>query len=606
MATSKRIVTTDLDFDQIKQNLKTYLRAQDQFTDYDFEGSGLSILLDVLAYNTHYNALHLNLAINEAFLDSAVKRNSVVSKAKELGYVPMSAKSAIATVNVQMLNDRLDAPQTMEIGRYTPFTARQGSEQYNFYTQQSYLTSKQGNQYVFENVELREGTPVANTYIWADGVEIIIPNTNADLSTLRVTVQESTQSSLTTIFKQADSFLEITDTSTVYFIKEIENGLYQVEFGNGVVGKSLEPGNVVLLEYMVTSAEIANGAYVFQYNGGAINNTQIFTSTTQSAFGGSSPESIDSIKWNAPRSYAAQNRCVTLDDYKSIIYRLYPNVKSVNVWGGEQNNPPSYGDVFISVRPDNAETLSDAEKSYILNDVIGPRKLVTMHPKFVDPVSINVQLDVAFYYDPTLTNRNANDISSLVRTAIASYDDKVLNRFGSVLKYSNLNRVIDVAEDSIVSSITTIKLHRAMTPIYNRQEQYVVSLGNPIYNSGVPEESVMSTGIYVLNVPQIVYFDDIPQEDNDVGQIRMFYYVKGKKTTHKIAGRVYYSTGVIELDNIVITGLAEENFKFIIKPQSNDVVSVRSEIVSIPTELVTITPVIERGADKYKFTSSRN
>lgn len=606
MATSKRIVTTELDFDQIKQNFKTYLQGQDQFSDYDFEGSGLSILLDVLAYNTHYNALHLNLAVNESFLDSAVKRSSVVSKAKELGYTPASAKSATAKVNVQMLNNQLNAPQTIEISRYTPFNASVGGDSYTFYTQKSYLAYKQGNQYIFNDVELKEGVPISNTYIWTPGTAIVIPNPNVDISTLRVTVQESTQSSKYDVFNESRTFLDVDSKSAVYFIKEIENGLYQVEFGNGVIGKSLETGNVIKLEYMVTNADAANGANTFYYTGGAINNTQIFTATVDSAYGGSPAESIESIKWNAPRAYTAQNRCVTVDDYKSVIYNLYPNTNSINVWGGEQNTPPSYGDIFISIQPDNAEKLSDAEKQYILNEILGPRKLVTMHPKIIDPINLHVELDVAFYYDQKMTTRKAEEISSIVLSTIQNYSNTNLNKFGGILRYSNLVRAIDTAEESIKSSIVTLKIHRDIVPVFNRQVNYVVDVGNPIYNSGVPEQSVLSTGIQVLNYPYVMYLEDIPTTGSDNGNIRMFYYSKDEKKYVKTVGTVQYSKGIIKITDIMLTGLAEEDFKLIIKPQSNDVVSIRNEIVNIPTELITIKPVVDTTADNYLFTSSRN
>lgn len=606
MATSKRIVTTDLDFDQIKQNLKTYLQGQDQFSDYDFEGSGLSILLDILAYNTHYNALHLNLAVNESFLDSASKRSSVVSKAKELGYIPMSAKCATATVDVEMINNQLSAPQTIEIGRYTPFNANVGGDAYTFYTQQSYLAYKQGNQYSFSNVELKEGIPISNTYVWATGLSIIIPNANVDINTLRVTVQESTQSSKYDVYSEALTMLNIDGTSPVYFIKEIEGGLYQVEFGNGIIGKALETGNVIKLEYMVTNGDVANGSRSFQYTGGAINNTEIYTSTNDIAYGGSPAETIDSIKWNAPRAYSAQNRCVTLDDYKSTIYRLYPNANSINVWGGEQNNPPSYGDIFISIQPDNAEKLSDVEKQYILSEILGPRKLVTMHPKIVDPISLHVELDVSFYYDQQLTTRKAEEISAIVLATIQNYNTTNLNKFGGILRYSNLIRAIDTAEESIKNSIVTLKLHRDVVPVFNKQVEYVIDIGNPIYNSGVPEESVLSTGLRVLGQSKVVYLDDLPIENSDYGKIRMNYYLQGKKYFIKNVGTIEYSKGIIRITDIMLTGLEDSEFKLIIKPQSNDVASVRNEIINIPTELVTIKPIIDTPANNYLFSSSRN
>jgi hypothetical protein len=505
-----------------------------------------------------------------------------------------------------MINNNLNAPQTIELARYTPFTTRNGDTTFTFYTQQTYLAYRDGNQYSFNGVEIKEGVPIRNTFVWGIGTTITIPNSGVDTSTLRVTVQESAQSSAFEVYKQASTFVDVDGNSLVYFIKEIDGGLYQIEFGNGVVGKALDVGNVIAIEYMVTNADAANGARSFQYTGGAVNDTQIFTTTTDPAFGGAPAESIESIKWNAPRAYAAQNRCVTVDDYKSIIYRLYPNAHSINVWGGEQNTPPSYGDVFISIRPASGEMLSDAEKEYILNEIIGPRKVVTVHPKFVDPTHLYVELSTAFYYNENNTNRSATDIAALVAASIKNYSDTQLNKFSGVMKYSQLSRAIESSEESIVSSITTIKLHRVVTPVFNRPLQYIIDIGNPIYNSGVPEQSVVSTGIRVLNVPQTVYLDDIPNPDSDTGVLRMFYYSGGKKVAVKNVGTVVYSKGLITIDSLTITGISDVDFRLIIKPQSNDIVSVRNDIITIPPDLVTITPVIDAVGDKYSFTSSRN
>lgn len=607
MATSRKISTTELDFDKIKQNLKTYLQGQDQFSDYDFEGAGLTILLDVLAYNTHYNALYTNLAINEAFLDSASKRDSVVSKAKELGYTPRSALSATAVVDLLLINNQISAPQSYELPRYTPFRTKVDDKEYVFYTTDTRIAYRDNNQYVFEGVTLREGVQATHRFTASSSnTSFLIPNPRVDTSTIRVTVQESLQSSTSETYTLSSTLLDLNGSSPAFFIKEVAGELFQVEFGNGVVGKALEPGNIVTVDYIISSADAPNGARTFTYNGALASNTLAYTTTITPAFGGSASESVDSIKWNAPRAYAAQNRCVTLDDYRSVIYSLYPTAQSINVWGGEQNNPPSYGDVFIAIRPSTGEVLSEAEKDYVLNEVIGPRKMVTMHPKFVDPSYLYVELNVSFYYNPNETTRQANDLISIVRSAILAYDQTSLDRFGGVLKYSTLSRNIDLAEDSIKSSITTLKIHREIEPVYNQTVQYVVDIGNPIYNSGSAEESITSTGFNVINVPQTVYLDDVPEEGRDIGTMRMYYLIGNEKVFVKSVGTVVYSSGLVTLDGLVITGLADASFKLIIKPQSNDVVSTRNQIVSIAPNLLSIRPVIESLADQYTFTSSRN
>lgn len=607
MATSRKISTTELDFDKIKQNLKTYLQGQDQFSDYDFEGSGLSILLDVLAYNTHYNALYTNLAINEAFLDSASKRDSVVSKAKELGYTPRSARSATAVVDLLLINNQIDAPQSYELPRYTPFRTKVNDTEYVFYTTDTRIAYRDNNQYVFEGITLREGVQATHRFAATpSNTSFLIPNPKVDTSTIRVTVQESLQSSVSETYTLSTNLLDLDGNSTSFFIKEVAGELFQIDFGNGVVGKALDPGNVITVDYIISNADAPNGARTFSYNGALVSNTTAYTTTVTPAFGGTASEGVDSIKWNAPRAYAAQNRCVTLDDYRSIIYSLYPSAQSINVWGGEQNNPPSYGDVYIAIRPANGEVLSDGEKDYVLNEIIGPRKMVTMHPKFVDPTYLHVELSVSFYYNPNETSRSANDLSNTVRNAILQYEQGNLDRFGGILKYSTLSRTIDLAEDSIKSSITTVKIHREITPVYNQTVQYVVDIGNPIYNSGVPEESIVSSGFNVINVPQTVYLDDVPTEGRDTGTIRMFYLIGNEKIFVKDVGTVTYSKGLVTLNGLVITGLTDSTFKLVVKPQSNDVVSTRNQIVSIAPNFLTIRPVIDTAADQYLFTSSRN
>lgn len=607
MATNKKIQTTELDFDGIKQSLKTYLQGQSQFTDYDFEGSSLSVLLDVLSYNTHYNALYTNLAINEAFLDSASKRSSVVSKAKELGYVPQSAKCSTAVVSLIVINDQLSAPAFIEIPRYAPFTTSVDGTSYTFYTTESYIAYRVDNQYQFTNVVLKEGQPLTYQFEVTDAnSSFTIPNPSIDTSTLRVIVQENAQSSTYTTYNYSSSIINVDENSQVYFLKEIENQYYQLEFGNGVIGKQLSAGNIVTVEYMVGNQDGPNGARTFQYNGQLNSNSTSYVVTTTPAYAGSAPEDIEAIKWNAPRMYAAQNRCVTLDDYKSIIYSLYPNAETVNVWGGETNNPPTYGDVYISVKPTDSDLLSDGEKEYILNDVIGPRKMVTIHPKFVDPEYLHVEVNTSFYYDQRQTPLTPQDLTLQVSTAIQNYNATYLNKFNGVLKFSALSRAIDAANPSIVSNITTLKIHRDIEPQFNQLADYTIDLGNPIYNSGVPEQSIVTSGFNALNTSQVVYIEDLPTEGTDVGTLRMFYYTGSQKTYVKNVGTVTYSKGLIQIQSIIITGVASDTFKVIVKPQSNDIASARNQIVSITTDMTSVTPVLDTSSDNYKFTSSRN
>lgn len=607
MAQNNKIKTTELDFDTIKQSFREFLQGQQKFSDYNFEGSGLSVLLDLLAYNTHYNALYDNLAINEAFLDSASKRSSVVSKAKELGYVPKSAQAATATVKVVMINNQVNAPNQIEIPANAKFTTTIGGNTYTFRTLQSYIATKQSNQYVFNDVEIKEGDYVINKFV-ADGItnKYTIPNPGLDTSTLKVLVQEDSTSSTYTTYSYSGSLLNIDATSKVYFLRETSNNVYEIEFGNDAIGKALVAGNVVTMTYLIPHQDLVNGARVFTFAETVDDDTTSYVVTTAAAVNGAAPENVDSIKWNAPRTYTAQNRCVTLEDYRTIIQSLYPDARSINVWGGEDNNPPQYGDVYIAIKPGSSDTLSESEKSYIINDILKPRAMVTMHPKLVDPTYIYVEMATSFYYNPELTQRSAGELSSLVRQAVLQYDADNLSKFGGILKYSALSRKIDTAEDAILNSITTLKLHRVIEPVYNQTVQYNVDLGNPIYYSGVAEDSVLSTGIRVLGQSKTVYLTDIPGAGG-TGVLRMFYYIGSRREyVNKDVGTIDYTNGLVSISNITITGLTDPEFKLIVKPQSNDVASAHNQIVTIPSTLLTVTAVIDKSADNYSFTSSRN
>ena len=354
---NKNITTAELDFDAIKSNIKTFLQGQDAFQDYDFEGAGLSVLMDILAYNTHYNALYTNLAVNESFIDSASKRSSVVSRAKEIGYVPHSATGATATVNI-VVSGTTSSPATLTLPAYSSFSTTIDGKSYTFYTTEAIVTSLASAKYTFTGVNIKEGNPLTFKYTVADGVQYIIPNTDVDLSTLKVRVQDNATSSVFNTFINQEEIINLDSTSQVYFVKEIEGQLYELEFGNDTIGKALANGNVVNLTYMTTNRTAANGAKVFTYTGSTLLGGTVAVTTTTPAVGGADIETIESIRYNAPRAYSSQNRAVTVEDYKSLIFRLYPEADTVNAWGGEDNVPASYGRVYLSIKPTSTTVLT--------------------------------------------------------------------------------------------------------------------------------------------------------------------------------------------------------------------------------------------------------
>lgn len=606
---SRQINVSELDFDKIKTNLKTYLRGQEQFSDYDFEGSALSVLLDVLAYNTHYNALYQNMAINEVFLDSATKRNSVISSANQLGYLPHSAICAEAVLNMTVSNTTsAETPPFIVLPKYTPFNTTINETTYTFYTTEEVSAPNNGSGvYTFNNLRIIEGAPLSFNQVVSPGARFIVPNANADISTLTVRVQDSVSSTNFVKFTRSDQLLTIAPEDNVYFIKEIDNQLYEITFGDGVFGKALANGNVVHIEYFVSGLEGPNGARVFTYNGSSLYGGTVTLITTTPAFNGSSVESIESIKFNAPKAYATQNRAVTVGDYTSLIHNHFPEAKAVSVWGGETNNPPQYGKVFLSIVPQTNRLLTKGEREFVLSSIINPRKMLTVTPEIVDPEYIKIELEVSFYYDPKLTSRTSAHLAALVRQSIVDYNDQTMINFESVFKYSQLTRIIDSTEQSITNNITTVKLHREIKPLFNTSAPYTINLNNPIYNSGVPEESILTNGFYCSESTEICYIDDLPVENSNIGNLRLFYYSTGSiKTVIRNVGTVDYSKGIIKIGSLYVTSIVDLLWNITIKPQSNDVASTQNQFATIDPTLLKITPIINDPSKNYTFTSSRN
>ena len=612
---SKRIQVSELDFDQIKTNLKNFMVGQSQFSDYNFEGSGLSILLDVLAYNTHYNALYTNLAVNEMFLDSASKRASVVSLAKSLGYTPNSAVSAKATVNLRV-NNPTQTPSTLSLPKNTPFNTIVDGTNYTFYTPSEVSIIPVSGQYTFTNLEIVEGTPLTFAYTVANGQKYIIPNVNADISSLKVRVQESSTSDVFTTFTPAASLVEIASNSNVYFTKEIDGGLYEIIFGDNIVSAGLTNGNVVHFDYFVTAGPVANGARSFTYNGASLIGGSPVITTISIAEGGTEVETIDSIKYNAPRLYTAQNRAVTPDDYKALIYARFPYISSVSVWGGEDNNPPVYGKVYICAKPTDTNKLTLQQKSDITTTLLSSRSVVSISPVIVDADFINIALTVVVYYNDRKTIKSSSEISSLVTSTILNYNNTKLNKFDGVFRFSELSRLIDTTDASIVSNITTVLMRRSISPRYNVSAEYTLNLINPIFSAGVPEGAVSSTGFYIDGSEEIYYM-----QDDGVGFLQLYYNTVSntsnvgsvKFITNPKIGTVDYANGIVNIKNLNITGLADVDLEMTFKPQSNDIVSAYTQIADIATAHLSVTAIADktangdlRAGNNYTFTPSRN
>jgi hypothetical protein len=607
--TTKRIKVNALDFDEIKDNLKTFLSAQDKFQDYDFEGSAFNILLDVLAYNTHYNNLYTNLAVNEMFLDSASKRSSVVSLAKMLGYTPNSAKCAKAYVNATITAPTYN-PDVITLPANQPFLTSIDGISYTFYNVSDVTTVAVGGTYSFNNVELIEGIPLTYSYSIRNGQKYIIPNQNVDLTTLVVKIRETPDDDTYVVYTPAESITQLDSNTKSYFVKELDDGIYEVYFGDGVVGYKPVDGNYLTFEYYVSSLEGPNGANTFSYAGTALLGSGLTVVASTEALGGASPEDVESVKYNAPRLFAAQNRAVTTEDYKSLIYKNFPQADSVVVWGGEDNDPPVYGKTFICVKPTDTTKLTDSQKDFIRNNIIAPKSIVSITPEFIDPEYFNVQIDVTAYYNAKISDKTPAQLETLIRNAIYAYDDTNLKKFDGVLRYSQLVRLVDEVDQAIVNNTTKILVRREFTPRYNLSSEYKLNMINPIFNSTIPAESVISTGFYIPNTANVHYIDDDGQ-----GNLRLFYFdaQQNKYIVDPSIGEVNYAKGTLIVRNLTITSMADAAFEFVLKPESYDVVTAYNQIVQVARNYLNVKVVNDMTAagsnqagKNYIFTSIRN
>jgi hypothetical protein len=599
MATKLEI--SELDFDGIKANLKNFLSQQDEFRDYDFEGSGMSILLDMLAYNTHYLGFNANMLANEMFLDSADLRASVVSKAKAVGYTPTSSTSSQAAIDV-VVNNATGATLTMSRG--TKFSTTVNGVGYNFVNNADLSITPVDGVYKFSNVKVFEGTYLNFKYTVNTSdtdQRFIIPNDNVDTTTLTVKVQESSSDSTTSTYALATGITGLTSTSKVFFLQEVENGRYEVSFGDGVLGKAVADGNIIIMDYINTNRAEANGASSFTLNGeiGGFSNATITTITN--AAGGSGPETITSIKYNAPRDYTAQDRAVTADDYKVLVKSLYANAQSVQVYGGEDAAIPDYGKVYISIKAKSGSNLTVQTKESIKTS-LKQFAVASIRPVIIDPETTFITLDTSFKYDSGATTKDVSTLETNVLAAISNYNVSNLRDFTGVFRHSKLLESINAADTSILSNITTIKLYKFFTPTLSEGLKYTLSFNNGFYNPHSGHNSDMggvisSTGFKIND-------DDSTNEhfldDDGQGNIRV-YYLSGTTRiyTSTSFGTVNYTTGEIILTSANITsvsnvdGAASSKIRVFAIPNSNDIAPVRNQTLEIDTSNSSITGEID-------------
>ena len=464
-----------------KHNLKTFLSQQNEFTDYNFEGSGMSVLLDTLAYNTHYLAYNANMLANEMYLDSADLRSSVVSLAKQVGYTPTSCTSSTATINV-LMNDASGASLTMSRG--TKFTTTVDGQSYSFVNNADVSITPVSGVYQFNNLVVNEGSYLNYKYTVSTSdidQRFIIPNDSVDTTTLSVKVQESSSDSTTKTYKLATGVVSIDSTSEVYFLQEVEGGRFEVYFGDGVLGKAVADGNIVIFDYINTNRDAANGATSFTLSGTVGGFSSATITTVSNANGGTGLESIASIKYNAPRDYSAQDRAVTAEDYKTLVKSLYANAQSVQVYGGEDAAVPDYGKVYISIKAKSGSNLTVATKESIVQS-LKTYAVASVTPVVIDPETTFITLVVNFKYNSGRTTKDVTTLQTNVLTKIATYNNDTLEDFAGMFRYSQLLQSINEADTSILSNITTVKMYKLFTPTLSSALKYTLSFNNALYN----------------------------------------------------------------------------------------------------------------------------
>lgn len=601
MATNSKgkIEITDLDFDTVKSNFRNFLSQQSQFTDYNFEGSGMSVLMDLLAYNTHYLAFHANMLANEMFLDSTLTRASAVSHAKSLGYTPSSMKSSNATVNITVSN--VPTSQTsLVMAAGTIFNTTVNDISYQFVTTSDHTATSDNGIFQFQDIKIFEGTRVNYTYtVDSNNLEqqFIIPSAAVDTSTLVVSVQNSVSDTTSTTYTLNTDYTTLTSTSTRYFIQEIEEGRFEVYFGDGISGKKPSDGNIVTLSYVVTNGDDADGASTFVADSTIGGYSSISVVTVSSASGGGAAETVDSIKFNAPLKFASQSRAVTPDDYKSILPSVYSNIKSVQVWGGEDNDPAVYGQVYISIKPNTGSTLTTTTKNQIITS-LKAFNVASITPVIVDPVTLLLELTTTVKYNPTVTEKTNSDLRALVETAISSFNTNNLEKFDSVFRHSNILKAIDDVDPAILSSTVAVKLKRKITPTLNAATKYTISFNNAAYHptNNHSQTVVESSGFFLVGNTNEQYIDD-----DGSGVIRTFYLLGGttKTITNASAGTVNYATGEVVLTSLNITSVenADGTIDITLKPDSNDVIPVRNQVIEIDTVASSTTAEIDTFAE---------
>jgi len=593
------ISLTSLDFADYKNSLKTFLQSQDRFKDYNFDGSNLSVILDLLAYNTYQNAFYMNMIGSEMFLDTAQQRDSVVLRAKELNYTPRSFRSSSANVSLTITPTDSNI-SLITIPKGTSFTSKAGSNNYTFSTDQMITVTSGNGVFIADNVSIYEGTYVTDTFVVqpssnTDRQKFVLSNPTIDTTSLTVTGLENNGAN-TVSYKLASNILDLKTDSNVYFLQGSENSKFELLFGDNVVGKKPLDGSAIIVEYRSTNGQLPNGVSKFTPNGQIGGTSNVIVTTVSSASGGDIAEDIESIRRNAPRFYATQDRAVTVKDYETLFTVNYPEIQAISVYGGEDASPPQYGSVLISMKIANFDAIPTSKKTEYTT-FISTRAPLTIRPVFIEPNYTYVSVNSNVKYNVNQTSLNPEDINTLVTDAIQNYNLTNLNNFKATLLYSRLVNQIDNADASIVSNETDYVLMKKIVPSTSTQKNYTIEFNTalddalppqPLNHKASDRHTVYSTKFYYSG--QLVSL-----EDDGVGKMRIVSEnANGEHTTLLDIGTVDYTNGRILLNNFLTTNYVGDAIRIYVMPKSKDNSSNKNTILEIPNDEINVTVQIVR------------
>ena len=594
---SSQVNITDLDFDDIASNLKNYLKGQTTLKDYDFEGSNISLLIDLLAYSSHVSAFNANMVASELFLDTAQIRKNVVSRAKEIGYTPTSATASTATIDLQVNNPLIggETPTSLTVNRGHKFKTVYDGTNYPYVLLETKTITPLNNVFKFENLEIYQGTMNSDIFAYNGQIQnqrFPLTEELVDTSSITVTVQSTGGSS--SAWTRSTDISSVNSNSTVWYVQENDQGLFEVYFGDGVVSAEPLDGDTITISYLVTNENHTDGSSSFTMTDSVGGNTDVTLTLKTNSSGGKDKESIDSIKFAASKFYTSQNRLVTVDDYKSKLQTLYPGADSISVWGGEDNDPPQYGKIFIAIKPSQTVNKLTSSEKTLLKQKLKTLNMLTVRPELIDADVIDILVNTNFKYNPKATTKTVSELETLVRAAIITYDSTYLSGFDGIFRHSVLAKDIDSAESSILSNITTVKLRKTISPTFNQSKGYTIDFGsgNAFYNPHVGHNKagggiLETSGFLVSGFTDTFYFDD-----DGNGNLRR-YSLSGSERIYadSQAGTVDYTNGKITTTgiNILSTINTDDTIHFTVKPNSNDSVAFRSNLLDINSSLIDVT-----------------